>query len=85
MRPSRRGKMKNKIDVSLIFPAYNATKTIGSPVNKILSETRMAIELIIVDIQSGLKNECKMEKCLSAGMDIRKNSVQISLCIIVAV
>ena len=32
----------------------------------------MAIELIIVDIQSGLKNECTMEKCLSVGMDIRE-------------
>lgn len=41
--------MKNRIDVSAIIPAYNAAVTIGSLVNKILSETRMAIELIIVD------------------------------------
>ncbi|MEG6283070.1 glycosyltransferase [Enterobacter asburiae] len=41
--------MKNKIDVSVIIPAYNAAETIGNLVNKILSETRVAIELIIVD------------------------------------
>ncbi|EMG7905843.1 glycosyltransferase [Enterobacter ludwigii] len=41
--------MKNRIDVSVIIPAYNAAKTIGNLVNKILSETRVAIELIIVD------------------------------------
>lgn len=41
--------MKNKIDVSVIIPAYNAAETIVSLVNKILSETRVAIELIIVD------------------------------------
>lgn len=41
--------MKNKIDVSIIIPAYNAVETIGNLVNKILSETRVAIELIIVD------------------------------------
>ncbi|MDH1610858.1 glycosyltransferase [Klebsiella aerogenes] len=41
--------MKNRIDVSVIIPAYNPAKTIVSLVNKILSETRVAIELIIVD------------------------------------
>lgn len=41
--------MKNRIDVSAIIPAYNAAVTIGSLVTKILSETRMAMELIIVD------------------------------------
>ncbi|HCM9700672.1 glycosyltransferase [Enterobacter cloacae] len=41
--------MKNRIDVSVIIPAYNAAETIVSLVNKILSETRVAIELIIVD------------------------------------
>ncbi|CNI09069.1 TPA: glycosyltransferase [Yersinia enterocolitica] len=41
--------MKNKIDVSVIIPAYNAAATIGSLVNKILSEPYVAIELIIVD------------------------------------
>lgn len=41
--------MKNRIDVSVILPAYNAAETIVSLVTKILSEIRMAIELIIVD------------------------------------
>ena len=41
--------MKNKIDVSVIIPAYNAVETIGNLVNKILGETHVAIELIIVD------------------------------------
>lgn len=41
--------MKNRIDVSVIIPAYNAAETIVSLVNKILSETRVAIELIVVD------------------------------------
>ncbi|HEH4465527.1 TPA: glycosyltransferase [Citrobacter braakii] len=41
--------MKNRIDVSAIIPAYNAAVTIGSLVNKILSEPHVAIELIIVD------------------------------------
>lgn len=41
--------MKNKIDVSVIIPAHNAAATIGCLVNKILSETRIAIELIVVD------------------------------------
>lgn len=41
--------MKNRIDVSVIIPAYNAAETIISLVNKILSETHVAIELIIVD------------------------------------
>jgi glycosyltransferase involved in cell wall biosynthesis len=41
--------MKNKIDVSIIIPAYNAAETIGRLVNKILSETHVAIELIVVD------------------------------------
>lgn len=41
--------MKNKIDVSVIIPAYNAAETIGSLVNKILSEPYVAIELIIID------------------------------------
>lgn len=41
--------MKNRIDVSVIIPAYNAAATIGRLVNKILSETHVAIELIVVD------------------------------------
>ncbi|HEX4503011.1 MAG TPA: glycosyltransferase [Scandinavium sp.] len=41
--------MKNKIDVSVIIPAYNTAATISCLVNKILSETRVAIELIIVN------------------------------------
>ncbi|ENU2131611.1 glycosyltransferase family 2 protein [Salmonella enterica] len=41
--------MKNKIYVSVIIPAYNAAETIGSLVNKILSENRVAIELIVID------------------------------------
>lgn len=41
--------MKNKIDVSIIIPVYNAAATIGCLVNKILSETHVAIELIVVD------------------------------------
>lgn len=41
--------MKNTIDVSVIIPAYNAAATIGRLVNKILSETHVAIELIVVD------------------------------------
>lgn len=41
--------MKNKIDVSVIIPAYNAAATIIRLVSKILSETRVAIELIVVD------------------------------------
>lgn len=41
--------MKNHIDVSVIIPAYNAAGTIGCLVNKILSETRVSIELNIVD------------------------------------
>ncbi|MBF8106381.1 glycosyltransferase [Serratia liquefaciens] len=41
--------MNNKIDVSVIIPAYNAAATIGCLISKILSETRVAIELIIVN------------------------------------
>lgn len=41
--------MKNTIDVSVIIPAYNAAATIIRLVSKILSETRVAIELIVVD------------------------------------
>lgn len=41
--------MKNRIDVSVIIPAYNAAETIGNLVNKILNETRVAIELIVID------------------------------------
>lgn len=41
--------MKNKIDVSIIIPAYNAAATVGCLVIKILSETHVAIELIVVD------------------------------------
>lgn len=41
--------MKNKIDVSIIIPAYNAAATVGCLVNKILSGTHVAIELIVVD------------------------------------
>ncbi|QPJ99389.1 glycosyltransferase [Enterobacter mori] len=38
-----------KIDVSVIIPAYNAAETIGNLVNKILRETHVAIELIIIN------------------------------------
>lgn len=41
--------MKNKIDVSIIIPAYNAAATVGCLVNKILSEPHVAIEPIVVD------------------------------------
>ncbi|WP_336285972.1 glycosyltransferase [Citrobacter arsenatis] len=41
--------MKNEIDVSIIIPAYSGAETVGSLVNKLLSETRMAVERIIVD------------------------------------
>lgn len=41
--------MKNKIDVSIIIPVYNAAATIGCLVNKILSENHVAIKLIVVD------------------------------------
>lgn len=41
--------MKNRIDVSVIIPAYNPAETIDSLVNKILSETHVAIELIVID------------------------------------
>ncbi|HCM5463741.1 TPA: glycosyltransferase [Klebsiella aerogenes] len=41
--------MKNKIDVSVIIPAYNAAETIVSLVNKIFSENSVAIELIVID------------------------------------
>ncbi len=41
--------MKNKIDVSVIIPAYNAAATIGGLVRKILRETSVAIEIIIVN------------------------------------
>lgn len=41
--------MKNKIDVSVIIPAYNAAETIDSLVNKIFSEPRVAIELIVIN------------------------------------
>lgn len=41
--------MKNKIDVSVIIPAYNAAATIGCLINKIISKTRVAIELIVID------------------------------------
>jgi len=41
--------MKNHIDVSIIIPALNAASTLGCLVNKLLSETRVSIELIVVD------------------------------------
>lgn len=41
--------MKNKIDVSIIIPTYNAAATVGCLVNKILCEPHVAIELIVVD------------------------------------
>ncbi|HGI7019610.1 TPA: glycosyltransferase family 2 protein [Klebsiella aerogenes] len=44
-----RSSMKNRIDVCVIIPAYNAAETIVNLVNKILTETRVAIELMIVD------------------------------------
>lgn len=40
--------MKNRIDVSVIIPAYNTAEPPGSLVNNILSETHAAPELIVV-------------------------------------
>lgn len=37
------------IEVSVIIPAYNAAKTISNLISKILRETHVAIELIIVN------------------------------------
>ena len=37
------------IDVSVIIPVYNAAETIGDLISKILRETRVVIELIIVN------------------------------------
>jgi len=37
------------IEVSVIIPVYNAAETISHLISKILSETRVAIELIIVN------------------------------------
>lgn len=37
------------IDVSIIIPVFNAAGTIGSLITKILSETRVVVELIIVN------------------------------------
>lgn len=37
------------IDVSIIIPVYNAAETISGLISKILSETHIAIELIIVN------------------------------------
>jgi len=41
--------MNKKIDVSVIIPAYNAAQTIGILASKILQETSVDIELIIVN------------------------------------
>lgn len=38
-----------RIDVSIIIPLFNAAGTIGSLITKILSETRVVVELIIVN------------------------------------
>lgn len=38
-----------RIDVSIIIPVYNAAETIGRLISKILRETRVVIELIIVN------------------------------------
>lgn len=38
-----------RIDVSIIIPVYNAAETIGHLISKILRETRVVIELIIVN------------------------------------
>jgi len=38
-----------RIDVSIIIPVFNAAGTIGSLITKILSETRVVVELIIVN------------------------------------
>lgn len=38
-----------RIDVSIIMPVYNAAETIGHLISKILRETRVVIELIIVN------------------------------------
>jgi glycosyltransferase involved in cell wall biosynthesis len=38
-----------RIDVSIIIPVYNAAETIGDLISKILRETRVVIELIIVN------------------------------------
>ena len=41
--------MKNKADVSVIIPAFNAQDTIGHLVHKLLSEQTLSIEMIVVD------------------------------------
>ncbi|QQN37278.1 glycosyltransferase [Rahnella aceris] len=41
--------MQAVIEVSVIIPVYNAAETISHLISKILSETRVAIELIIVN------------------------------------
>lgn len=41
--------MKNKIDVSVIIPVFNAQDTIGHLVHKLLSEQTLSIEVIVVD------------------------------------
>lgn len=41
--------MKNKIDVSIIIPVFNAQDTIGHMVHKLLSEQTLSIEVIVVD------------------------------------
>ncbi|THD43504.1 glycosyltransferase [Enterobacteriaceae bacterium ML5] len=38
-----------RIDVSIIIPVFNAAGTIGNLITKILSETRVVVELIIVN------------------------------------
>lgn len=42
-------KCNEKIDVSIIIPVFNAEKTLPSLINSLLSETRINIEIIIVD------------------------------------
>lgn len=41
--------MKNKTDVSVIIPVYNAAKTIGDLTRKILQEKNVELELIVVN------------------------------------
>lgn len=36
-------------DISIIIPAYNAEATIGGILDRILRETRLALELIVVN------------------------------------
>lgn len=41
--------MKNNIDISVIIPAFNAEKTVGSLIRDLLKEKRLSIEIIVVN------------------------------------